>query len=196
MRGFSRGEARVRAEEAVRRFGIDYSNRIASTLSSGMVRKMLLAMILSANARIYYLDEPTVGLDVRSRVDLWGLLRERARDSVIILTSHYLNEISSVCDKVLLLKSGRIVDLGSPEELVHRHLPGIRSKIVVLGELGGVEEQLDRGYLVRRAGRNIYIYTRSRSEEGEAVERLRELGLPFRMEEPSIEDLFIVGDLG
>lgn len=102
-------DAKIRAGKAVEEFGIDYADKIMSTLSGGMVRKTLLAMILSADAKIYYLDEPTVGLDVENRLKLWEILREKSKNSTVVITSHYLNEISSVCDNVLLLKKGRVV---------------------------------------------------------------------------------------
>ncbi|WP_297495753.1 ABC transporter ATP-binding protein [Thermococcus sp.] len=116
MRGLPRGKAKSRAEKAMEEFGIDYPDRIVSTLSGGMVRKTLLAMVLSADAGLYFLDEPTVGLDVESRLKLWEILRERAESSTIVLTSHYLNEISSVSDLVLLVKGGKALAFGEPEK--------------------------------------------------------------------------------
>ncbi|AEC52790.1 daunorubicin resistance ATP-binding protein drrA [Pyrococcus sp. NA2] len=188
MRGITKEEAKLRAEQAIKEFDIEYSNRIMSTLSGGMVRKTLLAMILSADAKIYYLDEPTVGLDVKNRLNLWKVLREKAKNSSIIMTSHYLNEISSVCDKVLLLKEGRIVAFGPPEEIGQQYLSDFYSKIVVFGEFSGE-------HLTKRAGKNTFIYVKSKSEEKEVINRLEELGLPFKREELTIEDIFLVGDL-
>ncbi|WP_457751528.1 ABC transporter ATP-binding protein [Thermococcus sp.] len=117
MRGLEREEARRTADDAMKLFGIDYSDEPMSTLSGGMVRKALLAMVLSADAKLYFLDEPTVGLDVENRLKLWEVLREKAEESTIVLTSHYLNEISSVCDRVLLLKGGRVRAFGRPENI-------------------------------------------------------------------------------
>lgn len=113
MRSLSKNKAKNRANRAMGKFGIEYHNRIMPTLSGGMVRKTLLAMVLSADAELYFLDEPTVGLDVESRLKLWEVLRERAEDSTIILTSHYLNEISTVSDLVLLLRN-KVLAFGPP----------------------------------------------------------------------------------
>jgi len=187
MRGLPRDEAKRRADRAMEEFGIDYPERIASMLSGGMMRKTLLAMVLSADAKLYFLDEPTVGLDVESRLRLWEILRERAKSSTIVLTSHYLNEISSVSDLVLLLKN-RVLAFGPPEEIAKRYLSGFKSKLVVFGDFEG-------DFITKKAGRNTLLYLRSKAEEREAMTLLEELGLPFRREELTIEDVFIVGEL-
>ncbi len=189
MRGFSKEEAKVRAEQAIEEFNIDYANRIMSTLSGGMVRKTLLAMILSADVNIYYLDEPTVGLDVENRLKLWEILREKSKNSTIVITSHYLNEISTICDKVLLLKKGRVVAFGEPEKIGRQYLSQFHSKIVVFGEF------IKDGYITKRAGKNTLVYVKSKLEERDVINKLEEIGLPFKREELTIEDIFLVGDL-
>ncbi|MPW40018.1 ATP-binding cassette domain-containing protein [Thermococcus sp. 101 C5] len=185
----SKGEARRKADEAMEAFGIDYADELFSVLSGGMVGRALLAMVLSAEVPLYFLDEPTVGLDVQNRLKLWETLRERAEEATIILTSHYLNEISSVCDRVLLLKAGKIVANGKPEEIAREYLSGFISKVVAFGEVSL------EGFLLRRAGRHTYIYARSKAEERGIIEKLEELGVPFRREEVTIEDVFLVGGI-
>jgi len=186
MRGVGREEARKRTDEAMGLFGIGYADEPVSTLSGGMMRKALIAMILSADARLYYLDEPTVGLDVEGRLNLWEVLRRKAEESTIVMTSHYLNEISSVCDRVLLLKDGQVKAFERPEKIAQEYLSGFHSKVVAFEEL-----KLE-GLPTRKAGRKTYIYTRSKTEEREAVEALERAGVPFRVEELTIEDVFIV----
>ncbi|GAB6134839.1 ABC transporter ATP-binding protein [Thermococcus prieurii] len=189
MRGVGRKEAQKRTEKALEEFEISYANEPVSTLSGGMMRKVLLAMVLSADARLYFLDEPTVGLDVESRLKLWEVLRERAKEATIVLTSHYLNEISSVCDRVILLRNGRVEAFGRPERIAGEYLRGLHSKVVTFGEVNLY------GFLTRKAGRNTYVYTRSEAEEKEVVEVLERAGVPFKVEELTIEDVFIAGGL-
>ncbi|KUH32072.1 daunorubicin ABC transporter ATP-binding protein [Thermococcus celericrescens] len=189
MRGLAKSEARRRADEAMGLFRIDYSDEPMSTLSGGMVRRALLAMVLSADAKLYFLDEPTVGLDVENRLSLWEVLREKAEESTIVLTSHYLNEISSVCDRVLLLKDGQVKAFGRPERVARDYLSGLHSKIVAF------EDVKLEGFLLKKAGRNTYIYTRSGREEKEIMEALESSGVPFRRESLTIEDVFITGGL-
>ena len=186
MRGLGRDEARKKADEAMGLFRIDYADEPMSTLSGGMVRRALLAMVLSPHAKLYFLDEPTVGLDVEHRLGLWEVLRKKAEESTIVLTSHYLNEISSVCDRVLLLKDGRVEAFGRPERVARDYLSGLHSKIVAFGDV-----ELE-GFLLKKAGKNTCIYTRSRSEEKEIMEALESAGIPFRRESLTIEDVFIV----
>ncbi|WP_240911635.1 ABC transporter ATP-binding protein [Thermococcus sp. LS1] len=152
--------------------------------------RALLVMVFSEEVPLYFLDEPTVGLDVQNRLKLWEMLRERAEEATIILTSHYLNEISSVCDRVLLLRGGRVVADGKPEEIAKDYLSGFISKIVAFE---GVSLE---GVVIRRAGRQVYLYARSKAEEREIIERLEELGVPFKREEVTIEDVFLVGGIG
>lgn len=188
MRGLPKDEAKSKAKKAMKEFGIDYPDRIVSTLSGGMIRKTLLAMVLSADAGLYFLDEPTVGLDVESRLKLWEILRERAKSSTIVLTSHYLNEISSVSDLVLLVKGGKVLAFGEPEKIAKRYLSGFTSKLVAFSDFKG-------DFVVKRAGKNTVVYLRSKAEEREAMALLEELGVPFRREELTIEDVFLVGGL-
>ncbi|NJE62076.1 ABC transporter ATP-binding protein [Thermococcus sp. 21S7] len=189
MRGLGRDEARRIADDAMELFGIEYADEPMSTLSGGMVRRALLAMVLSAHARLYFLDEPTVGLDVENRLNLWEVLRKKAEESTIVLTSHYLNEISSVCDRVLLLKDGKIKAFGRPERVARDYLSGLHSKIVAFEDV-----ELE-GFLLKKAGRRVYIYTRSGGEEKEIMEALESAGIPFRRESLTIEDVFIAGGL-
>ncbi|ASJ03832.1 ABC transporter ATP-binding protein [Thermococcus barossii] len=189
MRGLSRSEALQRVDEAMELLGIDYADEPMSTLSGGMVRRALLAMVLSAHARLYFLDEPTVGLDVENRLNLWEVLRKKAEESTIVITSHYLNEISSVCDRVLLLKDGQVKAFGRPERVARDYLSGLHSKIVAF------EDVKLEGFLLKKAGRNTYIYTRSKREEKEIMEVLESSGVPFRRESLTIEDVFITGGL-
>ncbi|WP_456394150.1 ABC transporter ATP-binding protein [Thermococcus sp.] len=146
-------------------------------------------MVLSADARLYFLDEPTVGLDVENRLKLWDVTRKKAEESTIVLTSHYLNEILSVCDRVLLLKEGQIKAFGRPERVARDYLRGLYSKVVAFGEVA-----LD-GFFVRRAGKNTYIYTRSKAEEREVIKALERAGVPFKVDGLTIEDVFIAGGL-
>ncbi|ASJ01924.1 daunorubicin ABC transporter ATP-binding protein [Thermococcus profundus] len=189
MRGLSKREAMKKADEAMEAFGITYADELFSTLSGGMVRRALLAMVLSAEVPLYFLDEPTVGLDVQNRLKLWEMLRERAEEATIILTSHYLNEISSVCDRVLLLKAGKVVADGKPEEIARDYLRKFTSKIVAF------EDVSLEGFTLRRAGRKAYIYARSKAEEKEIIGKLEELRVPFRREGVTIEDVFLVGGI-
>ncbi|NUT32487.1 MAG: ATP-binding cassette domain-containing protein [Hamadaea sp.] len=109
----------------------------ASTYSGGMRRKLDLAMTLVGNPRIVFLDEPTTGLDPRSRHTMWSIVRGLVADGVtIFLTTQYLEEADQLADRVAVLDGGRLVAQGTPDEL-KRQIPGthVRLRFTSVGEL-------------------------------------------------------------
>jgi ABC-2 type transport system ATP-binding protein len=114
-----KAEGRARVEELLARFDLaDAADRRGATYSGGMKRRLDLAMTLVSRPRLIFLDEPTAGLDPRSRRDLWQIVRELLKDGVtIFLTTQYLEEADQLADSVGLLDGGRLVAEGSPAEL-------------------------------------------------------------------------------
>ncbi|KIF05973.1 daunorubicin resistance protein DrrA family ABC transporter ATP-binding protein [Streptomyces sp. RSD-27] len=100
------------------------ADKQASTYSGGMRRKLDLAMTLVGNPQVIFLDEPTTGLDPRSRRTMWGIVRELvAEGTTIFLTTQYLEEADQLADRIAVLNQGRLVAQGTPEEL-KRQIPG------------------------------------------------------------------------
>jgi len=112
-------DARARVEELLTRFDLtDAADRRASTYSGGMKRRLDLAMTLVSRPRLIFLDEPTAGLDPRSRRDLWRIVRELLADGVtIFLTTQYLEEADQLAHTVGLLDGGHLIAEGTPAEL-------------------------------------------------------------------------------
>ena len=115
-------DARTRVDELLARFGLDEAaDRRAATYSGGMKRRLDLAMTLVSRPRLIFLDEPTTGLDPRSRRDLWQIVRDLLADGVtIFLTTQYLEEADQLADTVGLIDEGRLVATGTPAELKAR----------------------------------------------------------------------------
>jgi ABC-2 type transport system ATP-binding protein len=116
---------------------VESARKPASTYSGGMRRKLDLAMTLVGNPRIIFLDEPTTGLDPRSRRTMWTIIRELVADGVtIFLTTQYLEEADQLADRVAVLDQGRLVAQGTPDEL-KRRLPGthVRLRFTTAAEL-------------------------------------------------------------
>ena len=111
--------------ELLERFDLtEPAGKLVSTYSGGMRRKLDLAMTLVGNPRIIFLDEPTTGLDPRSRRTMWDIIRELVADGVtIFLTTQYLEEADQLADQIAVLDQGRVVAQGTPEEL-KRQVPG------------------------------------------------------------------------
>ncbi|MFI5549154.1 ATP-binding cassette domain-containing protein [Streptomyces sp. NPDC051738] len=122
----SRAEGRRIAAELLERFDLaQEAKKPASTFSGGMRRKLDLAMTLVGNPRIIFLDEPTTGLDPRSRRTVWELVRGLVADLgiTIFLTTQYLEEADQLADGIAVLHGGRLVAQGTAEEL-KRRIPG------------------------------------------------------------------------
>ncbi|WP_194917093.1 ABC transporter ATP-binding protein [Catenulispora rubra] len=120
-----KAEGRRRAEDLLERFELtEPADKAAATYSGGMKRKLDLAMTLVGNPKVIFLDEPTTGLDPRSRRVMWDIIRGLvAEGTTILLTTQYLDEADQLAHRVAVLDGGRIVAEGTPAELKTR-IPG------------------------------------------------------------------------
>ncbi|MEU2513618.1 ATP-binding cassette domain-containing protein [Streptomyces syringium] len=121
----SRREGRRVAAELLERFDlVEAAKKPASTYSGGMKRRLDIAMTLVGSPRIIFLDEPTTGLDPRSRHNMWQIIRELVSDGVtVFLTTQYLEEADELADRIAVLNNGRIAAEGTADEL-KRLIPG------------------------------------------------------------------------
>lgn len=119
--GQNKKTAKRRAEEIATQFGLeDVKKKKAKHLSSGMQRRLSLAMALITNPQILFLDEPTLGLDVLARRELWTSIRALKGKATIILTTHYLEEIEALSDRVGVMAKGKLAALGTVAELTEQ----------------------------------------------------------------------------
>jgi ABC-2 type transport system ATP-binding protein len=140
-----RAEGRRRAAALLDQFDLtDAARKTAATYSGGMQRRLDLAMTLIGSPRLVFLDEPTTGLDPRSRRNMWQTIRDLAGQGVtIFLTTQYLEEADQLADRIAVLDHGGIVAEGTPEEL-KRQIPGghIQLQFENLDELESAERIL------------------------------------------------------
>ncbi|MGH3896710.1 MAG: ATP-binding cassette domain-containing protein [Pseudonocardiaceae bacterium] len=117
--GTPRHDTKQRARELLTRFGLtDAAGRAAKTYSGGMRRRLDLAASLVGRPKLLFLDEPTTGLDPRSRLDLWSLVRGLVADGVtVLLTTQYLDEADELADEIAVIDDGRVIATGTPDEL-------------------------------------------------------------------------------
>lgn len=116
--GFSKREAKIKASEMLELFHLTEKEKaMTKTLSGGMQRRLNIAMGLITNPQIFFLDEPTLGLDVRSRRGLWENLAKLKGRTTIILTTHYLEEAEALADRICILQRGSLKALGTADEL-------------------------------------------------------------------------------
>jgi len=123
-------QRRARATALLERFDlVEAARRLPATYSGGMRRRLDIAMTLMGRPRLIFLDEPTTGLDPRSRHTMWQLIRDLATEGVtILLTTQYLEEADQLADRIAVLDHGRIVADGTPAEL-KRRIPGAHIRL-------------------------------------------------------------------
>ena len=163
--------------------------RIA-TLSGGMKRRLTIARALINDPELVVLDEPTTGLDPQVRHMIWGRLRDlRQAGKTLLLTTHYMEEAERLCDELVIMDQGRILEQGAPAALIKKHTePEV---IEVRGE-----EQLARQVLASSGegrfevvGDTYYYYTR---DARAVVKRLEDMvGLAFLHRPSNLEDVFL-----
>jgi oleandomycin transport system ATP-binding protein len=117
--GIPRAQAKARAAELLERFDLsDAAGRPAKTYSGGMRRRLDLAASLVGSPRVLYLDEPTTGLDPRSRTDVWQMVRELVSDGVtVLLTTQYLDEADQMANDIVVIDHGTVIATGTPDQL-------------------------------------------------------------------------------
>lgn len=163
-------------------------HRDARKLSGGQRQRLLLALALVNDPKIIFLDEPTTGLDPQARRNFWKLIqRVKGQGKTIILTTHYMDEAQVLCDEIVVMDNGSIIEQGSPSGLLRKHFDGV---LVILPE-----NSVPAGYKPDENARwhdgTLEIQT---TEVDETVKWL--IGENFRLEglqvkSPNLEDLFI-----
>ncbi len=105
-------------DELIKSFHLEeFKNKKAKTLSGGYQRRLSIAIGLISSPKLLFLDEPTLGLDVIARRELWNIINNLKSKLTIILTSHYLEEIEALCDRVAIMKSGKLLAIGTVAEI-------------------------------------------------------------------------------
>lgn len=118
VHNFSKEKCKHKTSELAEQFDLQQIlNKKAGKLSGGWQRRLSIAMALISEPQILFLDEPTLGLDVLARSDLWDAIRSLKGKITIILTTHYMEEAESLSDRIGIMKSGKLLALGTADEL-------------------------------------------------------------------------------
>ena len=118
VHGFSREQQRAKIAEVTRLLGLEeVLHRKAGKLSGGWQRRLSIAMALISEPEILFLDEPTLGLDVLARSDLWDIIRALKGKITIILTTHYMEEAEALSDRVAIMKAGKLILCDTPANI-------------------------------------------------------------------------------
>jgi ABC-2 type transport system ATP-binding protein len=166
------------------------------TLSGGQKQRLFIALALINDPELVFLDELTTGLDPQARRAIWDLVRGiRDRGKTVFLTTHLMEEAERLCDRVAILDHGRVIDIGTPAELVRRHCP--ERTIVVTTDDASAQERfrvIPAVESVSAQGQQFTIRGRGEGLVTQVIQCLGEHRMPvidFRTEVPTLEDVFL-----
>jgi ABC-2 type transport system ATP-binding protein len=167
-------------------------------LSGGMKRRVLIAKALSHEPRILFLDEPTAGVDVELRRDMWEMVRElRAEGVTIILTTHYIDEAEEMADRIGVIDKGKII-LVEEKHALMKKLGQTELTICLKTPIATVPDALKPWPLIRSAdGLTLSLVIKAEEEDGGAAEILKALAAAgidvksINMQRSSLEDIFV-----
>jgi len=187
-RGFSYREAKRRTRETLERLGLGGSvNALNRSLSGGSKRKVMVATVLSSEAEVIFMDEPTTGLDPISRREFWETLREIGKDRFTFLTTHYLEEAEQLADQIGMLDRGQLIRMGTLEQL-QQSVPYNHS-IRIISKPAPTLPELVKGEIVTSTDGNVRVLT-SEEEAFRISKELTKSGHKFTMNLVSLDDIF------
>lgn len=200
LRGMGRRQARLRADELIEHFELEHAaDRKVTTYSGGMRRRIDIAVSLVVPPKVLFLDEPTTGLDPRSRRDVWALVSSLAAQHVtVLLTTQYLEEADVLSDSIVILDAGRVIATGTAEDLKRRmgfsycqvtplHPEDLSRVAAVLGEYDGAEVDADANTVSIPAPHGAATLS-------EVLRHLEELGvelIDISLRKPSLDEVFL-----
>ena len=197
-------DARKQADDYLATIGLeDAADRLVSTYSGGMRRRLDIAMSLMGKLQVIFLDEPTTGLDPQNRIAMWDMVAKLAESgTTILLTTQYLEEAEYLADSIAILHGGIITAQGSPEEL-KKMLPigEITLEFMRSAEAAKAQEHLE-GYSFKAGRKIIEIATDGSAKQlADILNRINNSGITISrvtQNQPSLEDVFLtlIGEKG
>jgi ABC-2 type transport system ATP-binding protein len=198
--GIPKDIAKKRAEELLELVGLKESaNKKVMNYSGGMRRRLEIACGLINHPRLLFLDEPTLGLDVQTRAAVWEYIKRLKNDygMTLFMTTHYLEEADSICDRIAIIDHGKIIKIGSPSELK----ASIGGDVI---EVGVLEREPDLSQMIMKVGyvkdvKRLDGYYRIKSDAGEMaapaiIEIIRSNGYHvtrISLSKPSLDQVYL-----
>jgi len=187
-----RAEAQKRAEELLRFVQLqEKRDVIIEHLSAGMKRRLILARSLINNPQILILDEPTTGLDPQARHLIWDKIRSLRKQGVtIVLTTHYMDEAAQLCDRLIIMDHGKIIEEGKPSDLVKKHVGEEVLEVAYDEKVMRLLKETFQDARLEVVGDRIHVFTNQ--SRGAFAKMLREV--PFKeaiIRDANLEDVFL-----
>lgn len=184
-------------EELLVRLGLDGKRKARfMTLSGGQKQRLFIALALIHDPEVVFLDELTTGLDPQGRRAIWALIRDiRERGKTVFLTTHSMEEAEHLCDRVAIIENGRVIEMGSPSELIERHCP--ERSVVFTTDASGVAAHFRDMAVVRSAATDGSTHVLTGEGDAfvtEIIHAIAREGIQvsgFRTELPNLEDVFL-----
>lgn len=199
LNGLSKNASKARTNELLKEFSLENSaDKTAKNFSGGMRRRLDLAISLITRPKIIFLDEPTTGLDPRTRTQMWDTIRNLVKDgSTIFLTTQYLEEADTLANRVAVIDHGKLIKIGTPDELKH-NLGDLTLSLKVTNEndITRTIEILQASLNTEPKLTNNIITTKCKNTE-QAIEGLSHLKdaqisiSDLSIQEPSLDDVFM-----
>lgn len=201
LNGLKKKEAKVRAEELLTQFSLyDVRNKSIKSFSGGMRRRCDLAVGLIMKPKLVFLDEPTTGLDPRTRGEMWQVIRDLAKSgSTIVLTTQYLEEADQLADRIGIIDDGKLVKIGTADELKNdlsktqleiqfADDKQIESAINIISEITSLDvtklpEQKSVSFIVEEVDTTIKVLAKLKEREFKIAE--------FAIRKPSLDEVFL-----
>ncbi len=177
IRGMPRAEAKRRTKAVMEEFDLwEHKDKLSADLSGGLRQRVMIAIALTADADLLFLDEPTIGLDPLGRRQVWAMVRKLTRNGVtVLLTTHYMDEADKLSDRLAIVDKGRIVFLGPVEEAKTRAGQGMQ--VIIESNNNG--------------GERLVLSPTSDQEILQIVQRGIQEGKRVTFKPPTLEDAFI-----
>jgi ABC-2 type transport system ATP-binding protein len=187
----------VDSEALLVRLGLDAKrNAWFMTLSGGQKQRLFIALALIHEPEVVFLDELTTGLDPQARRAIWALIADiRSRGTTVFLTTHLMEEAERLCDRVAIIEHGRIIEVGSPAELVLKHCP--ERRVIFTSDTPDAAALLRSSSAVRSlttAGATYTLHGEGDDFVTAVIQLIARVGLHvrgFRTEMPTLEDVFL-----